>query len=110
MENQIQIIIKGIKRDVLLSIVLKLRHSEISHFRAKLLAKEVINVCKEADVEKLFKNLYEVTKAYPEVNDVYIKNLQNYDRVFVEDGLSKISNELKKPSFAKAMEGKGGEN
>lgn len=95
MENQIQIIIKGIKRDVLLSIVLKLRHSEISHLRAKLLVKEVINVCREENVEKLFKDLFEVTKAYPEVNDIYIKNLQNYDRVFVEDGLSKISNELK---------------
>lgn len=95
MENQIQIITKDVKRDVLVFIVLKLKHGQMSKLRAKILAKEVVGACRELDAQNLFKNLFAITKEYPEINDIYIKNAKSFDKAYVEENLNRISSELK---------------
>lgn len=95
MKNQIQIITKDIKRDILLMIVLKLKYSDIGTKHAKQLAREVIDICKYANTADVFKGLYELSKRYPEINDVFIKQANNFDKLFVEEGLKRVKDELK---------------
>ncbi|OIP57408.1 MAG: hypothetical protein COX79_00405 [Candidatus Levybacteria bacterium CG_4_10_14_0_2_um_filter_36_16] len=94
-DNQIQIITKDIKRDILLMIVLKLKYSEIGVGHAKQLAREVIDACKYENTDDIFKGLFELSKRYAEVNDVFIKQANNFDKFFVEEGLKRVKDELK---------------
>lgn len=95
MDKQIQIITKDIKRDVLLMIVLKLKYSEISVGHAKILAREVVDICESENTSNVFKGLFELSKRYPGVDDIFIKQATSFDKLFVEEGLKKVKSELK---------------
>lgn len=73
--------ISDFERDLLLRIILNLRHKEISLKRAKMLAREFLEILPIEQKEDFMKKMKELGKTYREVMDLYIK----YAALYHED-------------------------
>jgi hypothetical protein len=92
---------KDFKRDVLVKVVICLRHGKTSRQRVTGLARLILEAFRQDAANIAFSKINKLSESYPEVLDIFIKRGYEYDEREKKEKLNQIVLYLKT---------KGGEN
>lgn len=69
---------KDIERELMIKIIIGLRHGNISQAKAQRLAQEYLSVTNAENSEELFTNMGKLVEKYSEILEVYLKTANEY--------------------------------
>jgi hypothetical protein len=96
--------IKDIERDLLINILISLRHKKMTKKEAKMLSGEFLSIFPVTDFESLFSSLKSLSNSYTEARKVYIKHAGKYINARDEEKLQKIRFFMVANNFEKAIQ------
>ena len=111
MDKRFQVFKKDMQRDLLIHIVVSLKHGGISHSLAKNLSQKIIEVFKNTKEAQIYEAFFEISKKHPQIMDIFIKNANAYEnRKRIED-VPAIISFIEQNDIDNALRvAKGGEN
>lgn len=111
MDTRFQIFKKDMQRDLLIHIVVSLKHGGMSHGAAKNLSQEIVEVFKNTKETPVYEAFFKISKKHPEIMDIFIKNANAYEqRKRIED-VPAIISFIEQNDIDNALRvAKGGEN
>jgi hypothetical protein len=81
---------KDFKRDLLVKIVVSLKHGKTNKGKAKSLAREILSIFRESEAGSIFSKLNKLSESYPAVLDVFIKRGYEFDNREKEEKVNQI--------------------
>ena len=103
-------LMKKIERELLIQIVLSVRHMRMTLNEAKKLSQEFKKSFSLETEEEIFEELFRLGKEYKEALKVYLKFVGSYEEEKTNRVLSKMREFMKIPDFDKAVNAAKGVN
>ena len=103
-------LMKKIERELLIQIILSVRHMRMTLKEAKKLSQEFRKRNSFETEEEIFEELFKLGKEYKEALKVYLKFVGNHEEEKTKRVLSQIREFMKIPDFGKAVEAAKGVN
>ncbi len=103
-------LVKDIERDLIISLVLSVRHGRINMKDAKSLSKNFIESFPFRDYEDLFGRLFALGNKYNEARKVYVKYSPEYEEEKTIRILNKMREYMKNNDFDNAIKVAKGKN
>ena len=94
---------KDFKRELLVKVIIDLKYGKISHPRAVQIAQNVVEIFKDNEPAQVFSKINKMAESKPEVLDIFIKRISEYEERERTDKLAQIHVYLSKDNV------KGGE-
>lgn len=95
--------IDQVQRDLLISMVMSLRHGKISEDRAQQLARDFMEVKKSDTLEDFVQELSKLIPDYPEAHEVYIKHAPAFYETMTKNKLSHMREYFEVAEYGKAV-------
>ncbi len=85
----------NIERELLMVLILGLRHNNISKPRAKEVTKQLLKVLRGTDsTQEVLDNISRICQIFPELIDPYIKVAKKYEEEDVKERIDRVLNSL----------------
>ncbi|HVZ66721.1 MAG TPA: hypothetical protein VG917_00495 [Patescibacteria group bacterium] len=81
---------KDFKRDVLIRVIVNLEHGKTTRYGAKTLAKEILEIFAEEEAKKVFMKMNKLTETRPEILDIFIKRMSEYEAKDRDEKINQI--------------------
>ena len=78
------------KRDLLIKIVISMKHGRVSKDASQELAKRILEIFKIYEVPKVFESINKLSESYPEILDILITRGHEFDKRESEEKLEQI--------------------
>ncbi len=101
--KELKDLMKDVERDLLIGIVISVKHKRLTLKESEKIAKEFIEE-KTEDYEKLFKKLFEMGKKYKIVRKIYVKYAPEYEYMKKERDLKIMRNYIEEKDYESAIE------
>ncbi len=101
--KQFQEFKQDIERELMIKIIIGLRHGKISQSRAQKLAQEYLNLTNASNADELFNNMSKIIERYSEILEVYIKTATEYFDQKREYVLSEARKYLQRSQYDHAL-------
>lgn len=99
------------QRDILVYIVVRVKHGGVSYKEAQNMSSQIIEVFKNTTEASLYNALYEIGKKHPGILDIFIKNATAADLKKRTEDIPAIISFIGKKDIKNALRiAKGGEN
>ncbi len=95
--------IDDVQRDLLISMVMSLRHGKISEDKAQRLAQDFLIVKESKTLEDFVKELSKLIPNYPEAHEVYIKHAPSFYDTMAQNKLSHMQEYFVTAEYDKAI-------
>lgn len=82
---------KDFKRDLLIQIVINMKHGQVSKASSSELAQEVLKIFREARAKQVFGRINKLAETHPEILDIFIKRGYEFDSREKDQRLEQIS-------------------
>jgi len=96
---------RDFKRELLVKVIIDLKYGKISHARAVRIAQDIVAIFEEQNPTQVFAKINKMAETKPEVLDIFIKRINEYENRDREARLAQIHVYL-----APKVQEKGGEN
>jgi hypothetical protein len=101
---------KDIERELMIKIIIGLRHGKITERKAEELAKEYMSLVSVQSTEELFRGLSQKIEKHSEILEVYLKTATEYFGQKKDEYLQKGREYMKKSQYDHAVHALKGEN
>lgn len=81
---------KDFKRELLVKVIIDLKYGKISHARAVRIAQDIVEIFKDQNPALVFSKINKMAETKPEVLDIFIKRISEYEARDREDRLAQI--------------------
>jgi hypothetical protein len=81
---------KDFKRDLLVKIVVSLKHGKTTKKRSKTLAKQILSIFSETEAAAAFAKINRLSEHHPEILDIFIERGYEFDSREKEAKLNQI--------------------
>jgi hypothetical protein len=86
---------KDFKQDMLIKVIVALRHKKISQENASYMAKRILEIFQEEKVSDTFKKINKLAESHPNILEILIKRGTEYDERQRAEDISQIQIYLK---------------
>ena len=100
---------KDFKRDLLIQIVINMKHGKTNKTGSKELAREVLEIFREGHSRQVFERINKLTETHPEILDIFIKRGYEFDSREKTEKIEQIHIYLAEGSMPPEALAKGGE-
>lgn len=101
--KDIKELIKDIEADLVIGLVLSVKHKRINIKQAKVISKDFLSGFPFKDYEDLFMKLYVLSDKHRIVRKVYVKYSQSYEEELTKYILEKMREQITIKDFEKAI-------
>lgn len=70
---------KDFKRDLLIRIVINMKHGKVGKTSSSELAREVLEIFREGQTKQVFERINKLTETHPDILDIFIKRGYEFD-------------------------------
>jgi hypothetical protein len=81
---------KDFKRDLLVKMVVYLKHGKTTKKRSKTLAKQILSIFSEIEAAAAFAKINKLSEHHPEILDIFIKRGYEFDSRETNEKLNQI--------------------
>jgi hypothetical protein len=89
-KNNLEVFKKDFERDVLVKIVISLRHGKMTKERSRDLARGILNIFKNEKTDLVFEGINRLSQSHPDILDIFINRGYEYDEREKEEKLNQI--------------------
>jgi hypothetical protein len=82
---------KDFKRDLLIQIVINMRHGKTGKASSSELAREVLKIFREGQAKQVFERINKLAETHPEILDIFIKRGYEFDSREKDQRLEQIN-------------------
>lgn len=86
---------RDFKRDLLVKIVINMKHGKMSRSRSQQLAKHVLKIYQETQAKKVFEQINKLAESHPDILDIFIKRMEEFDKRYIDKEIEQIHIYLK---------------
>ena len=86
---------KDFKRDLLIKIVINMKHGKTERVSSRELAREVLEIFREARAKQVFERINKLAETHPEILDIFIKRGYEFDTREKQEKVNQIMIYLK---------------
>ena len=81
---------KDFKRDLLIKVVIGLKHGQTSKDKSAEIARNILEVFRNGEPAVVFQGINKLAETHPYILDIFIKRANEYDQRFVDEKIPQI--------------------